>query len=1015
MVSGTATGDIVNTASVTPPGGTTDPTPGNDDSTDTNTNNPQADLAITKDDGVTTYTPGGTLTYTVTVTNNGPSAVTGASVTDTFPTEFASVSWTCVVAGGASVTATSTCDGSTANTGTSIADTVDLPVSSTLTYTITAVVSGTATGDIVNTASVTPPGGTTDPTPGNDDSTDTNTNNPQADLAITKDDGVTTYTPGGTLTYTVTVTNNGPSAVTGASVTDTFPTEFASVSWTCVVAGGASVTATSTCDGSTANTGTSIADTVDLPVSSTLTYTITAVVSGTATGDIVNTASVTPPGGTTDPTPGNDDSTDTNTNNPQADLAITKDDGVTTYTPGGTLTYTVTVTNNGPSAVTGASVTDTFPTEFASVSWTCVVAGGASVTATSTCDGSTANTGTSIADTVDLPVSSTLTYTITAVVSGTATGDIVNTASVTPPGGTTDPTPGNDDSTDTNTNNPQADLAITKDDGVTTYTPGGTLTYTVTVTNNGPSAVTGASVTDTFPTEFASVSWTCVVAGGASVTATSTCDGSTANTGTSIADTVDLPVSSTLTYTITAVVSGTATGDIVNTASVTPPGGTTDPTPGNDDSTDTNTDTPEPDLSVSDKTNDVGGGISLGESFTWTLTVTNSGAADATFAEDDTILIDELPANVTYGTVTVTNQTDISGAGTIACSISSDTLTCTASGGDVIIGDAPGSFDVEIPATPTQSGSFPNGASGTTCEVDPSPGVIDEVDEDNNTCPEDTVTVDMPNIEATKRDALVNDVNNNGLVDEGDTLEYTVVITNSGTVDALNVDYTDTPDTDTSLVVGSVTSTQGTVTTGNTAGDTSVAVDVGTVTASGTVTITYEVTIDTGLPSNTTQISNQGLVTGDNFIGEPTDDPTTPANDDSTSTSINQPTTQDTPTDDHDDSDDDDDDDGNDSRSSSPSILTLFDPAISKIGFLGENGVGLQGEQVEWFVTVINNGNATGTNIVVTDTMPSELSIDSVNVSPPASASVSGQTVTVTISSLAPGTNGQFQYCDHCR
>src|SRR5262249_45618324 len=36
----------------------------------------QADLAITKTDGTTTYTPGGTTTYTIVVSNNGPSAVT---------------------------------------------------------------------------------------------------------------------------------------------------------------------------------------------------------------------------------------------------------------------------------------------------------------------------------------------------------------------------------------------------------------------------------------------------------------------------------------------------------------------------------------------------------------------------------------------------------------------------------------------------------------------------------------------------------------------------------------------------------------------------------------------------------------------------------------------------------------------------------------------------------------------------------------------------------------------------
>ena len=70
---------------MTAPAGVTDPTPGNNSATDTDTLTRQADLAITKTDGVTTATPGGSVTYTITVTNAGPSDSTGASVADDFP------------------------------------------------------------------------------------------------------------------------------------------------------------------------------------------------------------------------------------------------------------------------------------------------------------------------------------------------------------------------------------------------------------------------------------------------------------------------------------------------------------------------------------------------------------------------------------------------------------------------------------------------------------------------------------------------------------------------------------------------------------------------------------------------------------------------------------------------------------------------------------------------------------------------------------------------------------------
>jgi len=80
----------------------------------------------------------------------------------------------------------------------------------------------------------------------------------------------------------------------------------------------------------------------------------------------------------------------------------------------------------------------------------------------------------------------------------------------------------------------------------------------------------------------------------------------------------------------------------------------------------------------------------------------------------------------------------------------------------------------------------------------------------------------------------------------------------------------------------------------------------------------------------------------------------------------------------------------------------IFDPAMSKIGELPAGGIGLPGEQLTWVITVTNRGTGTGTNLVITDTLRSELRIDSVD-TPRGSASVAGQIVTFTIPSLAPG------------
>src|SRR5205823_5616 len=88
---------------------------------------------------------------------------------------------------------------------------------------LTVVISPSLTGKLSNTATVAATSGVTDTNPGNNSSTDTDQLTPEADLSITKDDGAATAVPGTNDTYTVTVTNSGPSTVTGATVSDVLP------------------------------------------------------------------------------------------------------------------------------------------------------------------------------------------------------------------------------------------------------------------------------------------------------------------------------------------------------------------------------------------------------------------------------------------------------------------------------------------------------------------------------------------------------------------------------------------------------------------------------------------------------------------------------------------------------------------------------------------------------------------------------------------------------------------------
>ncbi len=128
------------------------------------------DLAVTKTADAAKVNPGDSLGYTVTVSNNGPADVTGASVSDTFPADLA-CSWTCSAAAG------STC-GNAAGSG-DLAETVDVAVGADVTFAVSCTVDGGASGDLVNSASVSVPVGFNDTDPANDsDSATTAVNQP---------------------------------------------------------------------------------------------------------------------------------------------------------------------------------------------------------------------------------------------------------------------------------------------------------------------------------------------------------------------------------------------------------------------------------------------------------------------------------------------------------------------------------------------------------------------------------------------------------------------------------------------------------------------------------------------------------------------------------------------------------------------------------------------------------------------------------------------------------------------
>ncbi len=552
---------------------------------------------------------------------------------------------------------------------------------------------------------------------------------PAPNLSITKTDGVTTVYRGGPVSYTVVVTNNGTYTVTG-TVVDTVPATVTGVAWTCAASAGSSCAAAS-------GSGNAIATSATLLPNGTATYTITGTLSGTATGSLVNTATVSPPSWLTDGVPADNTATDTDTINLNANLGITKTDGLANVNPGSPITYTIVVSNAGPDTSNGSIVTDTVPASITGVTWNC-----GSATGGATC-GAVNGSGNSINTTANLPSGSSVTYTVSGTLSLTATGTLSNTATVlTPVSGVTDPNDpsrtgaGNNSATDTTTINPVPDLTIAKSH-TGNFTQGQVgATYSITVTNSGSAATSGTvTVTDTLPasltaTAISGTGWSCVLG-------TLTCTRSDA-----LAASLSYPV-----ITVTVTVANNAPASVTNVANASG-GGQVNTT--NDSASDPTTINPLPDLTIA-KTHS--GNFTQGQiGATYTITVTNSGFASTSGVVSVT---DSLPASLT--------ATAISGTGW-SCVLG--TLTCTRN-------DALAAGNSYPAITLTVDVSFTAPASVTnTATV----SIAVESNGTNNTA-NDPTTINPaapPNI------SLVKSVTPNGVQLPGTDLAYTVVYANSG-------------------------------------------------------------------------------------------------------------------------------------------------------------------------------------------------------------------------------------------
>jgi uncharacterized repeat protein (TIGR01451 family) len=455
---------VINTATAT-----SDVTPVPDTETASLTIRPGADVALAKTANVATAAQGQSVTYTLVATNNGSASASNVQVVDRLPAAIdpatvtiTPTAGTCTTPGAGVTTLTCRLGGLAAGTSASITiqgNTRNPPASA-------------ADRQAVNKANAF--ASTDDPNPSNNTAEATVIVTDAADLQVNAS-GPGSIASGSTGEVAFLTTNNGPSTAAASSIVVAIPAGLTPISAPagCTISG-----QTVTCALGDLPSGSSVTTTVTVRAAAGLTE-VSAQATAEATSstpdyDVRNNADVAP-----------------FVMGPVADLVITKTAGAATVSAGGTMNWTLAITNNGPFASNGSSVTDVLPAGLTPTSVSSSVPDACTIAGQSvTCQAGEI-----------VPGAGYQALIVTTVDPDYAGATITNTATLTP-GTETDPNAANNTASASVSVNPGAtgaDLAITKKASAGTVKPGGTLGYTMVVTNIGGSVSTTGTITDTLP------------------------------------------------------------------------------------------------------------------------------------------------------------------------------------------------------------------------------------------------------------------------------------------------------------------------------------------------------------------------------------------------------------------------------------------------------------------------------------------------------------------------------------
>ena len=473
--------------------------------------------------------PGSTITYTVIGRNDGPSRATTVRILDNVPDGIQILTAT-----SSDVTDTVTIPPSALDTTPANADDITIDMGDLLvgagnqtTITITAVVLAPTSGLFTNSATISSTNTTVNSEAGQ---TGANTAqvvaNAQRAINLVAEKSITTNpastanpaaaAPGSTITYTILARNDGPFAATTVQVVDDLPDGIRVLS---ASLNGAPVTVPASASDTTPANPDNITFAIGnlaTGAGNQSTISIVAVVLPSTLGQFTNRADISATDTVANfesvPDTANNTSSITANAGRTVDLSVTKN-GPATAISGNTITYTMTATNNGPSDAIGVQVVDNIPDGIRVISAT--VNGVATTIPASASDNIAANNDDITFLVGNLGASAVNnTITIVAAILPSSTGSLVNSAVIsTTDINSVDPVNTNSASI-TTTLTQQNDVTVDKI-GQTTAEAGKTITYTMNVTNNGPSTATSIALVDTLPTGVTFVSGSFAIGGGA--------------------------------------------------------------------------------------------------------------------------------------------------------------------------------------------------------------------------------------------------------------------------------------------------------------------------------------------------------------------------------------------------------------------------------------------------------------------------------------------------------------------